>query len=168
MIHKIGTLGQYGGPILVDRIVANSVTMGVGYSVKTASGFAALGTAGAMVLGHVVNIAGDNGLAPALDGTFLGNLGSTFAAASDNQTVAKVRVIVDVSQNSLYSAEVDAAIGTTTGSNLAGYRMDLADKDTLDESTAVATTAQYYSHGVDRNNTAQAIVNIHESEIFGA
>lgn len=167
MIHKIGSLGRFGGPVLVDRIIANSAAMGVGYSVKTASGFAALNTAGVAVLGHVVNVVASNGLSPAMDGTFLGNLGSVYTVASDNQTVAKVRVVVDVDKYSLYSAELDATAGTTTGSNLAGYRMDLADKDTLDESTAVATTAQYNSHGLDISNTAQVVVNIFESEVFG-
>ncbi len=136
-------------------------------SVKTASGFAALGTTGARVLGHVESLIGADGLTPVKDGTYLGNFASTYAVASNNQTVAQVRARVDVSQNSLYSAELDAAAGTTTGSNLAGYTFDLVDEDSLDESTAAATTAQYYSHGLDRRNTAQVEVNILESEVFG-
>lgn len=167
MINKIGTLGQVGGPILVDRIVTNSVVIAVMDSVKTASGFAALGTTGARVLGHVVSIVGKDGLTPVKDGTYLGNPGETMTMESDNQTDKMIRVIVDIDQNALYTAEMDAAIGTTTGSNLAGYTLDLVDEDTLDESTAVQTTGQYYSHGVDRNNTAQAVVNILESEVFG-
>jgi hypothetical protein len=45
--------------------------------------------------------------------------------------------------------------------------MDLADEDTLDESTAATTTAQYATHGVDPNDTAKAVVNIFESSVFG-
>lgn len=155
------------GPILVDRILANSIVVAPGYSVKTASGFAALGTAGARVLGHVESLIGADGLTPVKDGTYKGNLGETYTAASNNQTVAQVRARVDVSTSSLYSAELDAAAGTTAGSNLAGKNFDLVDKDTLDESTVAETTAQYYSHGLDRNNTAQVVVNILESEVFG-
>lgn len=167
MIQKIGSLGRFGGPLLVDRIITNSVVVAVSDSVKTASGFAALGTAGARVLGHVVSIEGADGLTPIKDGTYLGNPGETYTAASNNQTVAMVRVRVDVDASSLYTAELDATVGTTTGSNLAGKNFDLVDEDTLDESSVVESTAQYYSHGLDRNNTAQVVVNILESEVFG-
>lgn len=167
MIHKIGTLGQCGGPILVDRIITNSVAIAVSDSVKTASGFLALGTTGARVLGHVVAFVGRDGLTPVKDGTYLGNPGEVFTATSSNQTVAMVKAVVDVDQSALYSAELDAAAGTTTGSNLAGKTFDLVDEDTLDESTVVETTGQYYSHGLDRTNTAQVMVNILESEVFG-
>jgi hypothetical protein len=167
MIQKIGTLGNAGGPLLVDRIVTNSVAISVGYSVKTTAGFVALGTAGARVLGHVESLVGKDGLTPVKDGSYLGNPGEVYTVASDNQTVAQVRARVDVDQRSLYSAELDAAAGTTSGSNLAGKNFDLVDKDTLDESTVAETTAQYYSHGLDRNNTAQVVVNILESEVFG-
>lgn len=167
MINKIGTLGQFGGPILVDRIITNSAAVAVSDSVKTASGFAALGTTGARVLGHVVSLVGKDGLTPVKDGTYLGNPGEAYTVESDNQTDKMVRAIVDIDQFALYSAELDATVGTTTGSNLAGKTFDLVDEDTLDESTVAETTAQYYSHGLDRYNTAQVAVNILESEVFG-
>lgn len=167
MFKKIGTLGEFGGPILVDRILTNSITVAVMDSVKTASGFAALGTTGARVLGHVESIVGADGLTPVKDGTYLGNFASTYAVASNNQTVAQVRARVDINTSSLYSAELDAAAGTTTGSNLAGKTFDLVDEDSLDESSVLETTNQYYSHGLDRRNTAQVEVNILESEVFG-
>ena len=99
-------------------------------------------------------------------GAGFGSFVGTFATASDNTTVAMVQAEVDISQFTLYSAEVDVAIATTTGSNLAGYRMDLADEDTLDESTAATSTAQYGTWGVDPYNSAQAVVNIFESSVF--
>lgn len=167
MIQKIGTLSNYGGPILVDRIIKNSVAMAVGHSVKTDVGFAAIGTTGARVLGQVESLIGSDGLTPVKDGTYLGNIGEEYTVEADNQTDKKVRVRVDIDQMSLYSAELDAAAGTTTGSNLAGYNFDIVDKDTLDESTAIQTTAQFYSHGIDRNDTAKVVVNILESEVFG-
>lgn len=167
MIRKIGSLGRFGGPLLVDRIIGNSVTVAISDSVKTASGFAALGTAGARVLGHVESVIGADGLTPVKDGTLLQNPGATYAAAANNATVAQVRVRVDVDTASLYSAELDVAVGTTTGSNLPGYTFDLESEDKLDESDAAESTQQYYSHGLDRNNTANVVVNILESEVFG-
>jgi len=167
MIHKIGSLGRVGGPILVDRILTNSITVAISDSVKTASGFLALGTTGARVLGHVESLIGPDGLTPVKDGTLLQNLAATYAVASNNQTVGLVRARVDVDQCSLYSAEVDAALGTTAGSSFAGKTFDIIDEDTLDESTVAETTAQYYSHGVDANKTTQVVVNIYESEVFG-
>jgi hypothetical protein len=166
----IGHFGDSeGGPILQARILANSITVTEMDSLKIASGFAALGTTGALVFGHVQGIRTDGGVgletsgaAGAQTGSFVG----TFLTTSDNQTVAKVRATCDISKFTIYSAEEDATIGTTTGSNLAGYTQDLADEDTLDESTAVTTTGQYMGHGVDPNNTAQAVVNIYESQVF--
>lgn len=165
-----GSMNENGAPVLLNRILANSITVTVNDSVKQTSGFAALGTTGALVFGHVVGIASatDLGmLTTGVAGAGVGSFVNTFLTASDNQTVAKVRAKCDVSKFSLYSAEESAAIGTTTGSNLAGYTQDLADEDTLSESSALTTTGQYMGHGVDPNNSAQAIVNIYESSVFG-
>lgn len=167
MFKKIGSIAGYNAPLLVDRVLTNSITVAVMDSVKTASGFAALGTTGARVLGHVESIIGQDGLTPVKDGTYLGNFASTYAVAANNQTVAQVRARIDVSQSSLYSAELDAAAGTTTGSNLAGKTFDIVDEDSLDESSVLETTGQYYSHGLDRNLTTQVVVNVLESEVFG-
>lgn len=167
--NKIGSLVPYGGPILRHEILANSITVVQFDSVKFASGFAALGTAGASVLGHVVGIETNLGVGVNTTGAAGAEMGSfvgTFATASDNQTVANVRGIIDVSQMTIYSAEVDATIGTTTGSNLRGYRMDLVDANTLDESTAVTTTAQYATLGLDPTDTARSACYIFESQIF--
>lgn len=165
-----GTLNPHGAPVERSEIVANSITITVADSVKAASGFVALGTAGALVLGHVSAISTNlgvglntTGAAGAEVGSFLG----TFATASDNQTVAKVRAVVDVSKYTLYTEPTSGTIGTTTGSNLLGYRLDLTDEDTLDETSATTSTAQYNNWGVDPSNSALIIVNIYESQVFG-
>lgn len=170
MIQKIGTLGQAGGPLLVERILTNSITVAVGDSVRTVSGFAALGTTGTRVLGLVEALVGNDGLTPVKDGTYRQNIGEAYAVASNNQTVGLVKARVDVDTRSLYSADLDAAIGTTStngGSGAAGKTFDLVNEDTLDESTSAETTQQYYSHGTDRNDTGNVVVNILESEVFG-
>lgn len=165
-----GTLNPHGAPVIRRNILANSITVTELDSVKYASGFVALGTAGVLVAGHVVAITADKGVglestgvAGAESGSFVG----TFLTASDNQTVGKVKGDIDVSKASLYSAEVDATIGTTTGSDLLGFKMDLIDEDTLDESSAVTGTAQYSNWGVDALDTTKAFVNIYESVVSG-
>ena len=165
-----GSLNPHGAPVLRSNILANSITVTEFDSVKLASGFVALGTTGALVFGHVVSISTRQGLgmsSTGAAGAAFGSFVGSFTTASDNQTVAKNKANVDISKYSLYSAEEDAAIGTTTGSNLAGYYQDLADEDTLDESTAATTTAQYFGWGVDPNDSSKAIVNIAESVVFG-
>ena len=171
-IVKNTSLTPFGAPVLRHEIVANSVVLTVSDSVKfDTDGFVALGTAGAAVLGHVMNISTNFGVGLSSSGAAGAELGSyvgTFTMASDNETVAKVRAEVDISQQTMYTAEVDATIGTTTGSDLAGYRMDLIDEDTLDESTAATSTAQYATWGTDPEDSTQAIVNIFESQVFNA
>ena len=67
----------------------------------------------------------------------------------------------------LYTAELDADMASNTGSDLPGFRMDLADEDTLSESSVITGTAQYNTWGADPADATQAIVNIYESQVFG-
>lgn len=169
-LTPIGTLSPFGGPVLRSNILANSITVTVNDSVKAASGFLALGTTGALVFGHVTSIVTNKGVGlntTGVAGAEMGSFVNAYLTASDNQTVGFVKAMCDISKETLYSAEEDAAIGTTTGSNLLGYTQDLTDEDTLDESTAVTTTGQYMGWGVDPNNSANAVVNIFESQVFG-
>ena len=172
---KAGSLVPFGGPIVRREILANSITVTVMDSVKAdTDGFVALGTAGKSVLGHVMGIGTDfgvglntTGVAGAEMGTYVG----TFLTASDNETVAKVRADVDISQYSLYSGSAAAGtFGTTTaGSGEMNGHFDLSDEDELDETSYVLTTAQYFSWGITTlpsspSNTV--IVNIFESQVF--
>ena len=165
-----GTLNPHGAPVLRKEIITNSISVVMHDSIKLSSGFAALNTAGVLTFGHVTGVSTANGVGVNTTGAAGADIGSfvgTYTAASDNQTVAKVTVECDISKFTLYNAEVSATIGTTTGSNLSGYNMDLSDENTLDETSAVTTTAQYYSHGLAPSNSAQAYVNIRESVVFG-
>lgn len=165
-----GTLLPHGAPVIRRETLANSITVVESDSVKLASGFAALGTAGALVFGHVTAISTRTGIGLLTSGAAGAGMGSylgTFTTASDNQTVAKVKAEVDISKFTLYSAELSAAIGGTTGSNLSGYKLDLSDEDTLDETSATTSTAQYNNWGVAPDNSANAYVNIYESQVFG-
>lgn len=167
---KHSTLSPYGAPVKLSRTIANSITVTEMDSVKMASGFCALGTAGALVFGHVLAIGTKGGVGVNTTGATGAEMGSyinTFTTASNNTTVGFVKAEVDVSKFTLYSAEMSATPGTTANSNLAQYTFDLTDEDTLNEASVLATTGQYMSHGLDTSNTARTIVNIFESQVFG-
>ncbi|RLF89003.1 hypothetical protein DRN43_04670 [Thermococci archaeon] len=162
----IGSLDPHGGPVVRKAIVANSVTITEEDSVKASSGFVALGTAGALVLGHVESIVTYDGVGVEDNGAG-GDFVGTYTTASDNQTNAKVSVLVNVSKLYTYSVDPDDTIGTTTGSDLLGYHTDLADEDNTDESTATTGTAQYFIWGVDPMDSGNQEVSIYESQVFG-
>lgn len=165
-----GTLAPWGAPVLLTRTIANSITVTINDSVKLASGFVALGTAGALVFGHVVGIGTQKGMplnTTGVAGSEIGSFIDTFLTASDNQTVGFVKALCDVSKFTLWSASFETAIGTTTGSNLPGYFCDLDSEYDLDESDTTTTTMQYALHGVDPYNSAKALTNIYESQVFG-
>jgi hypothetical protein len=165
----VGTLKSEGAPVLRREILANSITVVVEDSVKLGSGFVALGTAGASVFGHVVGIGTDKGVGlntTGVAGAAIGSFVNTFLTASDNQTVGKVRAEVDISQETLRSELTSGTLGTTTGSNLLGYYLDLTDEDTLDETSATTGTAQYFNWGVSPTASTRIIVNINESRVF--
>jgi hypothetical protein len=166
----VGSLNPHGAPILRKEVITNSVVSTVNDSLRVASGFAALGTAGSLVAGHLVSHKSAKGVglnSTGAAGAEIGSYVNTFTAASDNQTVAQVAAEMDISKATIYSADPDAAIGTTTGSDLSGYFTDLADEDNTDESTAATTTAQYGILGVDPDDTGNQLVHINESLYWG-
>ena len=167
---SIGSLDHTNeAPLLRRYIITNSVVTTINDSVKLASGFMALGTTGALVLGHVYAIGTEKGVgvsSTGATGAEFGSFTNTYTAASNNQTVAKVKADVNISKMALYSASLDATIGTTTGSNLAGYHIDVLDEDDLSESSTTTATAQYSTHGVDPYNSSNAVVNIYESQLL--
>lgn len=167
---KQSTLSPYGAPVKRSAIITNSITVTEMDSVKITSGFVALGTTGALVFGHVLAIGSSKGVGLNTTGAAGAEMGSyinAFTTSSTNQTVANVKAECDISKFTVYSASANATLGTTTGSNLLGYTMDINDEKNLKENTALTTTGQYVTHGVDPVNTARALVNIYESQIMG-
>ena len=82
----------------------------------------------------------DNALSSQYDGTY--TAGTSYAAAADNQTDKKVKALVEpILPGDTIRAEADAALGTTTGSNLIGYYVDVltTDERKLDESNTHGT-----------------------------
>jgi hypothetical protein len=129
MAFKVrGSLLAQGAPVLKRQILTNSQTSVQLDSMKLASGFCALGTAGALVFGHLMGHASKEGTplnTSGAAGAAIGSYAGSFASASDNQTVAMVKGEVDVSKYTLYTEITSGVLGATTGSNLAGYKMDL-------------------------------------------
>lgn len=174
---NFGTYTPFGAPVKLHRIIANSITVTFMDSVKLATGFIAAGTTGALVFGHVQGLVTLKGMplnTTGIAGADIGSFINAFATSSTNQTVAQVRAECDISKFTLYSASADAALGTTTGSNLSGgYNADIATAVTLSESSTTATTTasttagQYALQGVDPADSTRAIVNIFESQVFG-
>lgn len=166
-----GTLNEHVGPVQRSQIIANSTEVTELDAVRIdSSGFVTLGNASNDIFGHVTGISTQDGVGLETDGSAgaeTGSFSGTFTTASDNQTVSKVKAVVDISKESLYSADADASLGTTTGSDLAGYYMDLTSENELDESTAAQTAAQYHTHGTDPEDSTKAIVNVFESSVYG-
>lgn len=166
-----GTLAPNEGSQLIGgdaapqlTIIANSGVVQLGDKVEwDADGFiigGAASTATIEPVGIVVGVAA-NGIAVDPDA----NTVDTFTVASDNETVAKIYAIIDVSNNTLYSVAMDAALGTTTGSGLPGYSMDAlaSDGSQLDESTSetsVTGGVSFHSWGVDPADALRVIVNM--------
>lgn len=173
---KAGSLKSNAAPVLKKAIIGNNVVAVTNNGYKISSGFAALGTATALVFGHadaIETFAGvgqvTTGAAGSLPGSYLG----TWTAASNNQTVDKVSILADISKDTLYSVTPSTTIATTTGSNLLGYFTQAEATQTI-ETTAVTTASfaattisQYAIWGVDPQRSTNQLVAIYVSQVLG-
>lgn len=169
--YKEGSLVPYGGPVLRSEIIANSQTVTVLDATEVdGDGFIILGTSANGVFGHVMAIGTNKGVGlntTGATGAEMGSFAGTFATASDNETVSKVRATIDCSQFTLYRADPAAGtFGTTTaGSDELNTYFDLSDEESIDETSVADATAQYHSWGkVEGEN--RIVVNIFESSVF--
>lgn len=152
-----------GGRVMMEHKLKDSTAFTVGDSVKLASGVLDISGV-ANVYGIIVGfVKADGGLLT--DNGAGGDFVDTYTTPASNT----VKAIVDISIDSIYSVTADATLGTTTGSGLAGYNMDVvAASDQLDESSALATTAQFFSYGPDPDGDAPSnsvLVSIQESQV---
>lgn len=150
-------------------VIGNSVEVSVGDAVTLDGGLVALGAgASADILGVVVDIVNEDGTPLVTDGTPGAELGSyrlTYTTASDNATVAKVKAVVNTSTTQVYEVELDAAAGTTAGSDAIGAKFDLADEASLDESTVGAAGATFQVVEFDTASDTTVFAKIAESSI---
>ncbi len=126
--------------MLKEFLLADSTEFTVGDAVKSDSttGTLILAGAGGAFLGPIVSFKTADG-SPLTDNGAGGDFTNTYTTPASNTVVA----VVDVSTESLYSIDLDAAAGTTTGSDVFGVNFDfLAASNQLDESTVTASTAQ--------------------------
>ena len=162
---------------LVHVLLYNSETYEVGDCVKSyVQGYAQLPAAATPFLG-IIHAIVDKNQQPIVQGT--NTAGSTNSPATTSVTTGAANTtnetywaLVDTSCNSLYSAEVSGTLGTTSSSNLRGCRVDMNSAGTeygqLLETTAtrtVGTPANFYSHGLDPNDSTRLIVSIALSEM---
>lgn len=166
-------------PARTSYVIANSATITKGGFVKFSdANFAAAVTAGDRISFFAEDFlvtdpqsGGEHPVAEAensqYDGTYTagGEGVGSYVATSDNQTDKKVRVRgFWVSEGDRFASVPDATLGTTTGSDSAGYYTDLANAYTVDEDTAATTAAQLSIHGIDPLDSTRAIYSVAERQ----
>lgn len=152
--------GSMALPTTEEIVIANSVTVAEGSAVKLVPGGvdvadATTDTVYGYVLGFIVDSGGRN-LPLSLiatntayvDGTYsFATTGSSYAAASDNQTDKKVAAIIMPSADLVCSARLSAAGATTTGSNLVGYYSNIettaGNRATLIDEASYTTSGDF-------------------------
>ena len=120
------------------------------------------------IVGVIEAISTNKGVSPSTNGCS-GAFIDAFRTAANNETGDQISALVDISPFSVYSADLDDTIGTTTGSNRAFYYFNLDSGNAnhqLDEASAKAPTTgtgQFVSHGLDPEDTNNILVSINKS-----
>jgi hypothetical protein len=170
---------QETAPVLRKVVLMNSLTFTVGDYVKGYVDGAAsnASTAGVAGLGVIHAFVLKNGMPVAETLPVAGTAGTAAATAvttgSDNTTTELYWALVDVSQNSVYSAAVSGTIGTTVNSDQIGARVDTNSAGGAGhygevlETTAtrtLATDANWYIWGIDPEDSTRLLVSMAYSE----
>ena len=168
-----GSLNPHGGPLLKKAVLIDSTAfdeynvMEPEVSAGDTTDYITTGTAAQELLGTLLAIVDSNGNGVTDNGSGA-DFAGTYTTGATNESTVNISGIVDISQRSLYSADVDAALGTTTGSDTRFNFLDIIDEDNLDESSASSTSAQYHSWAADPADSGNLIVNLKESWVFGS
>lgn len=156
------SLTGHAAPVLTRVIIDNSDVIQLGDAVKVYNaGNAEVATAARPIAGFVHAVVSSTGLQPTPDtGTT-----DTWTVASDNETVAQIACLIDMSTDSIYSGDVDGTINTTNSSAKQGASFDLTDENSIAETTALRNSAgQLYGWGTDPDDSGNLLVSIMESE----
>lgn len=163
---------------LVDVVIDNTVTTGIGYAMNFRTGVAVATTATTAIGGIVVDILDKKG-----NGVFGSTLRETGAASitvdapnsgvivtgGSNTTVDLLVARLNTSKKVIYSADVTGTINTTgTSSTLGGWFM-VASALAVDETThtrTIATGGQLKGWGADPENITRVLVSINASEVW--
>lgn len=166
------------GRVLEKIKLGVSQTFEVGDVVKTYSnGVADLGVAATPILGVIVGFCKADG-SPLQDTEVVAGTAAstdTVTVTTDGTNSENIYALVDVSPDSVYSAEVSGTLGTTNSSNLRGCWIDInsagAEYGQVLETTAsrVAHSAtgamcNFYSLGLDPEDSSRLLVKIANSE----
>lgn len=155
-----------GAPVLTRIVIDNSDVIRIGDFVRAYNaGHIEVAVAARPLFGVVHAVEDIDGLQPTPDSGTL----DTFTVASDNETVAQIAALVDTSIHSVYSCDQDGTLGTTNSSDQVGASFDLADEETVDESTSLRTgPGQLYGWGADPEDSTRVLVSIMESELHSS
>jgi len=171
---KQGGVRILSEPYLLD----DSKTLGVGYVVNSyeyTDDVIGYPTAAQPILGVIESICDKYGnpipVTTVTAGTAASTVITSVTTASDNTTTKTYWGRVDTSEDSIYSATVSGTLGTTGNSNKKGARLDVDSANTtynqLLETTAtrtISTPANFYSYGLDPQNSARLLVSMTMSE----
>jgi len=166
--YKGDSQNANSGQVLAKVLLADSTAFTIGDALKVdgTNGVAILWGLGGAGLGILVGFEKADG-SPVTDNGASGAYTNTYTTPASNTVYG----VVDTSLTSLWSVELDAVAGTTTGSDKYGVNIDcLSGSDQLDESSVLAagTTASFFSHGEDPDPKAPSnsvIVSIQESQV---
>jgi len=165
MFNYVGSINGQGRKLRkVQCTASQDIAVGDAIQFSTTAGTVIPAVADEEIAGIVAGFVDKYGNAQPETTVTAGTAAST-VKTSDSSTATSDYLLVDVNPGSLYSASLDADVGTTTGSNKAGVWFVLADEDDLDESSVInsydttGTMVHAYSHGLDPRNSARVIVN---------
>lgn len=175
MLKFHGIVGDQGRK-MVKVLLADSQTVEVGDVIETyTTGEGVLGVAALPLLGVVVDIVNAKGVPIETSNPVAGVASGVDVISQATGTDGAFYANVDISKTTVYTASVSGTLGTTNSSDLRGAYIDINSAGTaygqLLESTATRTAhsatgamGNFYSHGVDPNNSSRLLVSIANHE----
>lgn len=159
-------------------VLADSLTFIVGEGMKSygqTDGSATHATAAVSVLGVLVGIVDKYGIPIVASAITAGTAAdialTTVTTGASNVTNSTYWGLIDTSRNTVYTTTVSGTLGTTAQSNKRGCRIDIDSANTnyarVLESTAtrtIGTAANFYSHGLDKDDSTRLLLSIALSE----
>lgn len=168
----VGSIGGVGRKLQLIKL-ANSQTVEVGDAIETyTTGLGVLQTAAHFVGGVITALVDSTGAPLQVSNPVAGTASGANVLSVATGTGGTYYALVDMGKDTIYSVAVDGTIGTTATSNLRGAHIDVNSAGTeygeVLETTATrteGTEANFYSHGVDPNDSTRLLVSIAMSEM---
>jgi len=171
--NYVGSLNGSGRRLRkVQCSASQSIAVGDAIQFSTTAGTVIPAVAAEEIAGIVTGFVDKYGV-PQSNSTVTAGTAASSAVTSDSSTATSDYLLVDINPGSLYSCEVSATLGTTTGSDKAGVWLVLSDANTLDETSVThdldtsQTIVHAYSHGADPKNSARLICNFMMAPYLG-